>query len=61
MSESVAESRAMERLHLGCGLKYFYGYINIDHPPSGQTVQSKMVHVGLLSGDCGLRHSSNFV
>ncbi len=29
------------RLHLGCGGKYFKGYINIDYPPSYSTVQLK--------------------
>ena len=43
MSESVAESRAMKRLHLGCGLRYFDGYTNIDHPLSEQTIQNKLV------------------
>lgn len=30
------------RLHLGCGEKYFDGYINIDYPESEHTVQTKL-------------------
>jgi len=31
------------RLHLGCGQRYFDGYINIDYPPSKHTVQTSSV------------------
>jgi hypothetical protein len=31
------------KLHLGCGRHYFPGYLNIDYPPSEQTVQSDLV------------------
>lgn len=31
------------KLHLGCGQKYFDGYVNIDYPPSEHTVMSETV------------------
>ena len=31
------------KLHLGCGQKYFEGYVNIDYPPSNHTVMSETV------------------
>lgn len=31
------------KLHLGCGQKYFEGYVNIDYPPSEHTVMSETV------------------
>lgn len=31
------------KLHLGCGTKYFDGYVNIDYPPSEHTVQKDLV------------------
>ena len=30
------------KLHLGCGTRYFDGYVNIDFPPSHHTVQSSI-------------------
>lgn len=33
----------MTRLHLGCGENYLKGYVNIDFPPTKQTVQQKVV------------------
>jgi predicted SAM-dependent methyltransferase len=31
------------KLHLGCGTRYFDGYVNIDYPPSEHTVQKNLV------------------
>ncbi len=31
------------KLHLGCGQKYFEGYVNIDYPPSEHTVMEETV------------------
>ena len=31
------------KLHLGCGQRYFEGYVNIDYPQSEHTVQQKSV------------------
>lgn len=31
------------KLHLGCGQRYFEGYVNIDFPPSSHTVQNNSV------------------
>lgn len=33
----------MKKLHLGCGERYFEGYLNIDFPPSEHTVQNTSV------------------
>jgi predicted SAM-dependent methyltransferase len=43
MTENDLDLGVMKRLHLGCGMKYFDGYINIDYPRSAQTVQSKLI------------------
>ena len=43
MTEKVVDLHVGKRLHLGCGMKYFDGYINIDYPRSEQTVQSKLI------------------
>jgi predicted SAM-dependent methyltransferase len=40
------------RLHLGCGERYFDGYVNIDFPPAEHTVQQRSVadqHSDLLT------------
>jgi len=31
------------KLHLGCGTRYFEGYVNIDYPPTEHTVQKNLV------------------
>jgi hypothetical protein len=33
----------MTRLHLGCGMKYLEGYVNVDYPPSLHSVQNLSV------------------
>lgn len=39
------------KLHLGCGQRYFEGYVNIDYPPSEHTVMQELIadeHANIL-------------
>ena len=41
LEEYAHNSPGLIRLHLGCGQRYFSGYVNIDYPQSHHTVQAK--------------------
>jgi hypothetical protein len=48
------------KLHLGCGQRYFEGYVNIDYPPDRHTVQTRSI-ADLQTDLLGLRYAQRSI